>query len=615
MRSTETTCERRGRGRIPRRRRNRAAIVTFVAALAVTAAPAHAAVLTVAPGEVAVSDDGLCSLREAMLNANADAQVHDDCPAGSGADTIELAVATYLLAPGPARAPATALPPVTSTMTLLGLVNANFPVPAVLDAAAAWRHLEVAATGDLTVSGIRLKNGSAPGAKGGAILSFGSLTLDNVSVVQNYARQGGAIYNDGGTATVESTNFVDNHGSGAEDDQNSFGGAIVNSDGSVSIDDSSFQANTAPFGAGAIANTAGGSVSITATTLTQNWSLNGGAIYNNSNSTLSLTDGVVIGNGAGNLGGGIVNGTNAVLTITNSTLASNAGHFGGGIWSGGGSTLDVERSTLRGNSAHTGGGVYVKGSNAFVNSTLSGNAATHEGGGIYAAADAFVELANATLQDNAAPQGAALFLDGSSEIRNTIVAGSSGPSCSGPVQVVFPLDPGTHNLDEDDTCDSFVDGFSTVADVLTGPLQDNGGSTDTHLLHPGSAAVNAGHQATCNAIGATDQRGLPRTVGPSCDVGAVELQPQEPYRRLIEDVGALRVGDRDKEALTAQLEAAWAAAERGDTAAADSQLDSFTNDVEAQRGKAIAEGDADRLIVAASNARELLESDTEGRSR
>ena len=49
---------------------------------------AHAATITVANGEVAINDNGLCSLREAIDNANFDFALYDDCAAGSGADII-----------------------------------------------------------------------------------------------------------------------------------------------------------------------------------------------------------------------------------------------------------------------------------------------------------------------------------------------------------------------------------------------------------------------------------------------------------------------------------------------------------------------------------------------
>src|SRR5207245_2298235 len=70
-----------------------------------------------------------------------------------------------------------------------------------------------------------------------------------------------------------------------------------------------------------------------------------------------------------------------------------------------------------------------------------------------------------------------------------------------------------------------------------GPLQYNGGSTQTHALLPGSPAIDAGAPAGCtDDLGApltTDQRGVARPQdggtgqGLRCDIGAFEyLQPQ-----------------------------------------------------------------------------------------
>jgi hypothetical protein len=56
----------------------------------------QAVTLTVAPEAVAIIADGVCALREAFLNSNNTAATSPDCPAGSGADTIELtASSTY----------------------------------------------------------------------------------------------------------------------------------------------------------------------------------------------------------------------------------------------------------------------------------------------------------------------------------------------------------------------------------------------------------------------------------------------------------------------------------------------------------------------------------------
>lgn len=51
------------------------------------------------------------------------------------------------------------------------------------------------------------------------------------------------------------------------------------------------------------------------------------------------------------------------------------------------------------------------------------------------------------------------------------------------------------------------------------PLASNGGRTQTHSVQAGSAARNAGDNATCQAV---DQRGTGRPLGGICDIGAYE---------------------------------------------------------------------------------------------
>lgn len=56
-----------------------------------------------------------------------------------------------------------------------------------------------------------------------------------------------------------------------------------------------------------------------------------------------------------------------------------------------------------------------------------------------------------------------------------------------------------------------------------GPLQNNGGPTETMALLPGSPAINAGDNANAPAY---DQRGpgFPRIVDGAIDIGAFEVQ-------------------------------------------------------------------------------------------
>jgi hypothetical protein len=62
-----------------------------------------------------------------------------------------------------------------------------------------------------------------------------------------------------------------------------------------------------------------------------------------------------------------------------------------------------------------------------------------------------------------------------------------------------------------------------------GLLLDHGGSGRTHALYPTSAAIDAGDPGGCRdadgVVLATDQRGVPRTIGRRCDIGAYELGP------------------------------------------------------------------------------------------
>ena len=87
-----------------------------------TAPAAQAAILNVAAGEVAVAGNGLCSLREAFNNAETDTQADNvDCPAGLGADTINLAAgSTYTLPDEDPNGNASGLRTISTEITVNG---------------------------------------------------------------------------------------------------------------------------------------------------------------------------------------------------------------------------------------------------------------------------------------------------------------------------------------------------------------------------------------------------------------------------------------------------------------------------------------------------------------
>jgi hypothetical protein len=92
-------------------------------------------------------------------------------------------------------------------------------------------------------------------------------------------------------------------------------------------------------------------------------------------------------------------------------------------------------------------------------------------------------------------------------LQKTIVAKQlTGPDCA---DTDTPTSNGC-NLDSDITCQlTRPSDKPNVTSPLLGPLQDNGGLTQTQALLPGSPAIDAGDPAGC-----TDNLGAPLTTAP-----------------------------------------------------------------------------------------------------
>ena len=76
-----------------------------------------------------------------------------------------------------------------------------------------------------------------------------------------------------------------------------------------------------------------------------------------------------------------------------------------------------------------------------------------------------------------------------------------------------------YNLSDNASCNLTQPTDITNTDPLLGPLADNGGATLTHVLLPGSPAIDSGDDVACPA---SDQRDVSRPQGAGCDRGAVE---------------------------------------------------------------------------------------------
>src|SRR5262249_51582272 len=123
-----------------------------------------------------------------------------------------------------------------------------------------------------------------------------------------------------------------------------------------------------------------------------------------------------------------------------------------------------------------------------------------------------------TLWANRAPEGGDLDTDGGSvSARNTILGNIAGPIHSlGHNLIGSARDAG-----------GFLASDLLNVNPLLEPLQDNGGPTQTMVLLPRSPALDAGDNTN---VPGTDQRGFPRIVGGTIDIGAYEVQPEAARR-------------------------------------------------------------------------------------
>jgi hypothetical protein len=343
----------------------------------------------------------------------------------------------------------------------------------------------------------------------GGILNGGTLTVSNSTVSGNSAGYGGGISN-GGTLTLDNSTIGDNSAHGGGGDYFGYGGGILNN-GTLTAINSTVTGNSAHDGGG-IYNLYGIFITLTNCTISGN---DGGGIYQYSG-TLTLDNSTVSGNSNyGFHGGGIFNEDGAI-TLTNSTVSGNStdGH-GGGIINVYG-TLTLEKCTVNANSAYDGGGIYNNdGTFTVDNSTVSGNLAVNGGGGIVSGGT--VTLTNSTVSGHSTVDGsgAGIYIAGILQAWNSIISGNAAPTAP---DVSGHLRSFGNNLISNTQGGSGFDPTDLLnVDPMLGPLQDNGGPTQTMALMPSSPALNVGDP---NQLGTADQRGVVRSGG--VNIGAYQ---------------------------------------------------------------------------------------------
>ena len=346
----------------------------------------------------------------------------------------------------------------------------------------------------------------------GGIGNFGTLTATDVTLDSNQAYgYGGGIVNDG-TATLSHVTLAGNY-AGFD------GGGIYNT-GSLTITDATLAGNTAndntiDKGGGGIWN--GGTATLSHVTLDSNQAVYGGGIENFESASLTLSNVTLSGNTANNSGGGIYNYFFGSATIYSSTVSGNSASigYGGGIKNDYG-ILTLTNSTVSGNTAGYGGGIYNSGTGRLTNVTLGGNARV-AGGGLYQ--DGVTTTNRITLE-------------------NTLIASALGANCYVDPGSATPIASNGYNLSSDGSCTAYLtqSGDLNNTNPQLGPLQNNGGATQTHALLPGSPAIDAIPFGVngCGTTLTTDQRGVTRPMHDKCDIGAYETDYFDVFLPLTE---------------------------------------------------------------------------------
>lgn len=344
-------------------------------------------------------------------------------------------------------------------------------------------------------------------SQGGAIWNQGSLAMTGGGCTQNQAKNdGGGISAPAGSQTQLVQVTIDGN------DANRGGG--VHNAGSMTIDECAVTGNSSLGAGGGIVNP--GSLGI----------------------GLSLVEGNMAGAGVGSSFGGGIDSSGTLDAIDTTIRANGVDGSGGALNVGSGGVANLTRCTLNGNDASlNGGAIQNLATLTAVNCTLSGNTTPGSGGALYTFVAATSTFVNVTIVGNGGSNSGGIWNDtfapGKVELWNSILDGNlpadyggTGPLVAGGVVLVSD---GSTGLGAPHL-------VSTLA--MLGPLQANGGPTETHALLAGSPAIDAGSPVDCATPASgpllEDQRQMPRPVDGDadgidvCDLGAFEAGPIGP---------------------------------------------------------------------------------------
>ncbi len=444
----------------------------------VSPAPVRAATVTAtaffdrADGQCATSGAGECTLREAVIYANA-----------HSGTTIQLLTGKYLLTIGFIYSPSDyGSFKIKSNITIIGQERTSTIIDGSPTTYGHYRVFKVSDAVVAHISNVTIQNGN------GGIYSQGNLTIAESDIRANQSSSGGGGITNVGVLTITNSSVNDNI------TYNGDGGAIFNY-GTATITNSSIRANTLYYGLGggiynsSFGSPTGGTLTITGTLVHENTIVGGGG-----------------GSGTGIYSGG---GANPSISMSSSTISRNMFR-----------NADPSMGVY-------GQSVYIAGGQAtFSNSTVSGSSGDR--GNIGIANYAVMSLSHMTIANNVF---GIVNIGGNLTVEHTLLK-NTGANCSYSPDPPGRITSLGYNLSSDVRCGIFTNPSDrTNVDPRIGPLADNGGPTPTHALLPDSPAINAGG-TSANGCLATDQRGIARPQGTACDIGAYEavVYAQPPAR-------------------------------------------------------------------------------------
>jgi hypothetical protein len=252
------------------------------------------------------------------------------------------------------------------------------------------------------------------------------------------------------------------------------------------------------------------------------------------------------------------------LTLQSMTLTGGSSGSGGAVSNSG--TVTIKNSTISGNtSSFSGGGVYgYYGHIIIENSTISGNTAVRDGGGVHSRFGTLT-IINSTISGNRADHGGGVYklsilLGDALTLNNSLIAGNQGavvPEIENSGGVVNVNKFNLFGTNGSAGVSGFTPGPTDIVPSvplakILGPLQNNGGPTQTHALVDGSPALDAGDPTGCQdsqgALLTTDQRGFVRHVDSNndgsarCDIGAFEAKELFVVAAILPNSRSVQVG-------------------------------------------------------------------------